>query len=570
MTMRATLSGWCDRAGHGACRAALLVAACLISLILSPSAAAAAGPGAYAATRFDVKATVLPGGSLDVTETITFNFQSGTFQKVWRDIPSSRTDGIDIVHARMDDNAVSRGEGPGHITVSSRGGRLKVEWHFAPTGPSSHTFELRYLARGVAYREGDRDIVRWRLLPAEHRYTIAESRATIVAAVTATEPPALDRRRVERSTATLSAHAIEIVTAGIGDNGWVIAEAHYPGGSLVTTPPAWQQRRLTAAALASRWGMAAAGIFVAGLLVLLVIRQSYPSPGFDVSPTTTTEPPGPLPAALAAALVAKGRASGFQSMATLLDLADRGVLLVHELPRTLGTRNYALSQVSGKHDLADHEAEALTIAFAGVGDEVTMSKARARMARAARRFSNAVNGDLAERGLLDPSRKAVRDRLTLVSIVMLLAAGLGAIGVAPFIPRFEGWPFLLPLALSLAGIVGVVMAAATTSLSDAGLVEAARWYGFKRHLKEVANRRDPDGATIGSRWIVYGIALGLASQWSRYLKKHPATAPPWFIGAADDHAGAGFAAFVGGSAASTSSAGAGGGGAAGGGGSGAG
>ena len=39
------------------------------------------------------------------------------------------------------------------------------------------------------------------------------------------------------------------------------------------------------------------------------------------------------------------------------------------------------------------------VAFAGSGDEVTMSKARARLARGARRFSNALNDDLEERGL---------------------------------------------------------------------------------------------------------------------------------------------------------------------------
>lgn len=199
-----------------------------------------------------------------------------------------------------------------------------------------------------------------------------------------------------------------------------------------------------------------------------------------------------------------------------------------------------------------------------------MSKARARLARGAKRFSDAVNGDLAARGLLDPSRKAVRDRLTAVSVVMLLVAGAGAIGLATLIRRFEGWPFLLPLAFAIAGIVGLVMAGTTTSLSDTGLMQGARWRGFKRHLKELADARDDrGGAPVRSRWIVYGIALGLASQWSRYLKQHPGAAPSWFVVGSDDASGS-FATFVGSSAASTSSGGSGGGGAAGGGGSGAG
>ena len=534
-----------------------------------PAAASAAGPGHYVASRFDVKATVLTGGSLDVTETITFDFQSGTFRKVWREVPTSRTDGIEIVSARMDGVPMTRGDGPGQVTVSGRS-RIRVEWQFPPTGPSSHLFELRYIARGVAYRDGGQDVLRWRLLPSEHRYRIAESRATITAPAGVAVQPALESRRVDQAAASVSAEAVEVVTSGIRPNGWVIAEARYAAGTLVATEPAWQQRGIASAAMAPRWAMGAAAMLVGGIVILLMVRQSYPSPGFDTSPTTATEPPEPLPAALAATLVAKGRASGFQSIATLLDLADRRVLLVRELPRRFGSRSYEISQVAGKHDLAAHEAEALTIAFAGAGDPVIISKARARLARASGRFSRAVNEDLAARGLLEPARKAVRDRLARLAIGMLLIAGAGAIAVAPLLPRFDGWPFLLPLGLAVAGVAGAIMAAATTPLSDAGLMQAARWGGFRRHLKEMANRRgDAGDHTVPSRWIVYGIALGLATPWSRYLKKHPAAAPPWFIGGADEDAGADFAVFVGSGAASTS-AGSAGGGAAGGGGSGAG
>jgi hypothetical protein len=47
----------------------------------------------------------------------------------------------------------------------------------------------------------------------------------------------------------------------------------------------------------------------------------------------------------------------------------------------------------GTHEIEDHETEALTMAFAGRGDDVTMSKARGRLARGARRFAAAANDD---------------------------------------------------------------------------------------------------------------------------------------------------------------------------------
>lgn len=533
--------------------------------------AAADGPGAYIARRFDVHAKVLSGGSLDVTETITFEFQSGTFQNVWREIPESRTDGVEILDARMDGNPVTPGDGPGHILVSRRS-RVRVEWHFAPIGPSTHTFELHYVARGVAYRDGDDDVVRWRLLPIEHRYNITESASTISAPADPRRPAIVESRRSGPVLTSQAEGTVKVVATAIPTNGWVMAEIHYPAGSLITTLPEWQRRQDTAMGLAPRWEMAAAGLFVAALLTLLIIRQGYEPPGFDgFERTTVTEPPEALPVALAAALAARGRFGGSSSMATLtlLDLADRGVLTVRELPRRFGVRAYELSQVPGKHDLADHEAEALSIAFAGGGEAVTMSRARDRVGRGGRRFANALFADLAERGLLDPSRKAVRDRLTAVSLGMIFTGGLGASGLAALIPRYRGWPLLMALALAVCGIIGVVMAAAITPLSDAGLMQGARWRGFKAHLKGLAAAPDGDGATaVRPRWIVYAVGLGLGYQWSRYLKKHPDLAPAWFVASAEDRGG-GFAAFVGAHAVSGSGA-HGGGAAGGGGGSGAG
>ena len=198
-----------------------------------------------------------------------------------------------------------------------------------------------------------------------------------------------------------------------------------------------------------------------------------------------------------------------------------------------------------------------------------MSKAHGRLARGSRRFSKAVSADLAERGLLDPSRKAIRDRLTAVSLGMIFSAGLGSSGLAALIPRYGGWPLLAALALAVCGIIGLVMGAATTSLSDAGLMQGARWRGFKQHLKGLADPRSESGAVaVRSRWIIYAVALGLAPQWARYLKRHPESSPAWFVAAESENAGGAFAAFVGTHAATGS--GAHGGGAAGGGGSGAG
>jgi len=507
-----------------------------------------AGPGDYIARRFDVVARPV-NGSLDVTETITFEFQSGTFRKVWREIPATRTDGIDVIGAAIDGSPATLGDGPGHITISGRT-HTRVEWQFVPVGLSVHVFTLHYVARGVVYRDGPWDVLRWRALPAEHRYAIDASRVQVESGSIHDTP--LETHRVDHASVATTSTGVDIEASGIHSNGWLIADLRYPAGRLIQAQPQWRQRETDAAVLAPRWMLAAAVLLAIGLALIVLTRQGYPSSSIEIGDTTAVEPPEALPAALAAALIGNGRMLGHLAGATLLDLADRGVLTVRELPRRLCVRDYELSQVPGRHDLANHEAEALSIAFGGRGDPVSLSMARRRLARRTRRFALALESDLATRGLLDPDRKAVRNRLMANTVILLLTGAASCILVVVLMPRYGPWPFLLSLALVVSGVAGLITAAATPALSDEGLVQAARWRGFKRHLRALAASRGETGAgAVPSRWIIYGVAAGLAYQWSRYLKRYPAAAPPWFVAAAHDDAGA-FAAFVGSNAVSTS------------------
>jgi uncharacterized membrane protein YgcG len=286
--------------------------------------------------------------------------------------------------------------------------------------------------------------------------------------------------------------------------------------------------------------------------------------------TAATEPPQPLPVAVATALAAKGRMATYGAVTTLVDLADRGVLTVRESKGVFGVRQYTLARLPDTPPLEPHEREALAIAF-GDDREVPLTTARHRLRRKARQFSAAVQSDLAARGFIDPSRKAAHDRITRLAVVMLLVGGVAMVAPAALAQRYGAWPFLVPGAIVAAAIVGLILAATSTPLSDAGLVEAARWRGFKRHLRRLASGdAATSAASVPSRWIVYAVGLGLGLYWARFLKRHPGLAPAWFVADGGDVTPA-FAAFIGSShGASAGGGAAGGGAAAGGGGSGAG
>jgi Predicted membrane protein (DUF2207) C-terminal domain/Predicted membrane protein (DUF2207) N-terminal domain len=524
ITMTSTLTPWRDKLGHA-----------LILLLLA--ATSAFGSGSYTARRFDVYATIKGGGVLDVRETIQFEFQSGTMSMVWREIPSWRTDGIEILDASMDGAAAQ--------PEVRRGVRTRVEWHFPPAGPSTHTFVLHYLVHGVVYRQGDRDVLRWRALPTEHGYWIDASRITIHATVPHADSPTVEAHRaVVNYSRPIPAGGVDIDAGPIRPNGWIIADVRFTAGQIAATEPQWQQHLDDVAALGPRWAITGAAVFLIGVLIAALARRGYPVPSIRPDETTTIEPPSALPAAVAAVLANNGRVPQFTAPVTLIDLADRGLLTISELPRRLGARNFEIAQVPGTHDLEEHEAAALMIAFSEESGPVTLNKARARLARKRRDYRHSLVSDLLEHGFIDPARQAAQDRVTRVAITCLILALLACAGAAAFVPIYGGWTFFVPAGLGIAGIAGLLIAASMTPLTDPALVEAARWRGYRRHLKAAATDPDllmPEG--VPSRWIIYGVALGLAQQWSRYLRKHPGAAPAWCVTLQDD-AGA-FAALIG-------------------------
>ena len=216
-------------------------------------------------------------------------------------------------------------------------------------------------------------------------------------------------------------------------------------------------------------------------------------------------------------------------MATLLDLADRGVVAIRELPRHFGVRNFELSQVPGRHELSGHEAAAVSIAFADAGDPVTLAKARARLARRGRQFSAAVVAELTAMGMLDEPRTVAASRLKMVGLTLLIGGAMLVIPAVMLVNVYGQWPLMIPLAIGLGGFAAIIAGATMVVLSETGLIRAARWRGYRRSLKNIAADREPEHVAFEpSRALIYAVALGLAAQWSRYLKRRPAAVPPWF------------------------------------------
>jgi hypothetical protein len=225
-------------------------------------------------------------------------------------------------------------------------------------------------------------------------------------------------------------------------------------------------------------------------------------------------------------------------MAALFGVADRGVLRIDERSRAFGLRDFTIAEAT-ERSLAPYEERLLEIVFAGAQDgtrSVTLGKARNRLVRQFGKFKAALEPAMVSAGLLDDDRRSVRTRFVAIAILCLIAAGMLSIAFAFIVERFGGWPMMIPLALALVGVAGLMAYGAHTPLSNDGIRRANEWRGFRRYLRDIARDRQPSPGDAAMRQLLpFAVAFGISGVWSAYLKRHRVAAPAWFRSADAAH-----------------------------------
>ena len=521
----------------------------ILAAVIWLGAIVPAAANEYRAERFDSRIEVLSGGSLRVTETIVFRFEKGTFKKVFRVIPTRRTDGVDFVSASMDGVDFPVGSGNGQVSVRRNHG-LRIEWHFPPTSEATHTFVMQYIARGVATTDERADVVAWRALPNEHDYRIDSSTIEILLPAAAIAPPGVRERRVGRWDTGLQPSGLVVTARDIGRNGWLEVSVPLAKGTVVTASPEWQQRRARYESYRNPALVAGAVVFICAVVLLFGLRQGYDPPPPDISaPTLFNGPPDSLPPALAGAVGANGTPKSEHAFATLFALAQRGVVTVEEERGVWGTRAFRLTRNRGTA-LKPHEQTLLDTVFRGKAEaegHVTLRKAHSHVTTRFSAFRHAVVAELADAGLLDPGRQRVRKNYQAVGVGLLLLGPIGMAVVAGLLlQRYGPWMFVVPGAIFVAGLMYLIAGSAHTPLSNEGLRRSAAWRAYRKYLRATPSdgiRHDPRHSP--TTLLPYAVALGLGTVWSKLFKNRTAELPAWFRAASAADAHRAFVAFVG-------------------------
>jgi Predicted membrane protein (DUF2207) len=527
----------------------------ILLLLLVPVVPAYAASGTqalpakdYSADRFDAQITVQNDGTLLVQETVVFKFVGGPFTFVYRDIPTDKTDSIAIQSAYMDDGLFSEGTGSGQVEIM-QDNPIQVKWHFAPTSDATHTFVLNYRVQGVVQKEQNADALYWEALPTQYDYTIRSSTITVTYPQQAT---LLDSPQVRQGTATISTVPNEVTfsASDLSANTLLEIGLRFAPGSLITQPPHWQQQQEFIDALILPFFSAGIVVFLLGtfLLILYYRRQRRHIP-FDVEQNARlSEPPDNLPPAIAGTLL-HSKPSWNEALATLFDLADRGIVgfvvtpddkpgtgFSHKLEWSNET-HYLLERRYQPDDLARYERVLLAILFPyPQRNTIAMTSLSAVWGDSSQApiFTELLKRDMLARGFFDPQRQRFGQGLGAISLLLFFFSAVGIIisliALSGSTPSAAGLLIFPALGLLPIGIVAGFLWAKYSRRSDQGEQEARRWQAFSHYLTDMSTGQQPIGSpALFGQYLPYATSFGLLRNWiTCFQRQGLIKVPSWF------------------------------------------
>lgn len=499
----------------------------------------------YSADRFDQAILVQADGSMLVRETVAFTFVGGPFTYVFRELPTYKTDGITILSASMDERTMPQGSGAGQVEIAYKD-PIKVTWHFAPTSDQNHTFVLTYRVLGVVQKTQGADFLNWEALPTRYDYTIRSSTITVSYPEQAV---LLDVPEVVRGSAHVATtpNIVIFSTHDLRPNTRLEIGLRFRPGSLIVNAPRWQKLNEQAQALILPYLVGGIMIFVVGSLFLAWLYLRYRrrrSFAYAEAPLIT-EPPDDLPAAVVGALLSKG--PGWNSaLATLFDLADRGVLTITQSPEKKWYQahsDFVIEIQSQQADLRPHERGLLEMLFQtkkGLQSTINVSNMGRAYANRQKRFNDLLKQEMIELGFIDEQQQRVRRSFAIISSILPILASIAIVPCLVFGIPNGVWPIVfLPIGVMAMGVTALVLWGISSPLSDKGMQSAVGWKAFFHYLRDLLREKEPQPSPeLFGEYLPYAASFGIADKWVKYFQKRhmDVTIPAWFhaLARADD------------------------------------
>jgi uncharacterized protein (TIGR04222 family) len=567
----------------------LVAAGALGLLLVAPARAQSTGEVIH---DYAVEIEILPDGDLRITERIDYDFGSVLRHGIFRTIPSrfSYDDQNDRVYP-IDDVSVES-DAPDDVDVSEEGSFTKIRVGDPDVEISGrHTYTLTYRVEGALNGFPDHDELFWNAIGNEWQAPIEAARATVSAPASitriacfqgyegSTEPCARahERGAMARFSVGRSLAPFEGMTV-------VVA---IPKGAVPEPAPILEERWSLGRAFSVNGGTVTASVAVIGLLGWGLFRlwsregrdrRFRGSPVDQVLGTTTGEdeavplgegdaeapvefapPEGVRPGQIGTLI--DERANVVDVTASIVDLAGRGFLVIHEIPdRGLFSKtDWRLVRTEADAtELLPYEERLLNGLFRD-GGEVKVSDLKTTFAERLHDIEQSLYADAMGNGWFRARPDQVRTRWAGRGTLLALVG----VGLTFVLARWTHWG-LVGIPVILGGLTLALMARRMPARTAKGTALVRRIRGFRRVIAtaETHMSRWAEQENVFTRYLPYAIVFGLTSKWAKafadlgmtpdtsswYVGPHPFTA----IAFADSIDG--FAVTTGGTLASTPSA----------------
>lgn len=472
-------------------------------------------------------------GTLNVAEKLTLAYTDGTFTFAYRDLPNRRLDAIrniavrqgTMLYRQVDDPESTQ---PYTFSVTQNGSTQRVRWVYPPTGSGTRTFTISYVVDGAIRRFDDHDQIWWSMVFADRDGPMQQAIGRI------TLPQAVPQAQLRADTPD-SAGSISLTPGSAAVAGTNIAAGQeltlrldFPKGVVAGPEPAWQSgaaaeeqfnSTLRPQVDAGLWGGS-------GLLALLFggagvwwwRKRRDPQPGSVRNPTPEQIAPG----------VAGWLAGSNQQamLATIFDLANRGVISIREEPTAAGKSSLiAVHNDVPSASLSQSEQLVLQTLFDGQR-EAEWSKRQSALGGAASAYGALVQQEAAAQGLYDASATGGRKTLINGGLILLLVGALALIVALVMFGRYTGLSALPGGALALIGVVWLMLGASIRGITRRGADLRADWQAFSQRLRDMT----PTGAQAGqfANLLPYATAFGSADKLIGTYAQTPEPLPGWY------------------------------------------
>jgi len=529
----------------------VLILACLILALSTVAGLAYAQGRSVVGERFDVDLTVQTNGDVDVTETRTIAFQGGPFHYGFRTIPLSRLEGITNVEFYEGDRRYqqSSNESPYTFKTSVKGGDFNLRWYFPETSDSTHTFILKYTAKGAVriYDAGDQ--IWWTAVEGDRGYPVQASQVTVHLPEGVNEIQKWESYGATARAEVVDPRTIVFTTEKtIGPGQSLDVRVQFPHGVVEAAPPAWQKEFDAQAAEQGGQGASATnpygqlinllagfiGLFIAvfgtvGLFVLWYTRgRDAPVP---MVAEYLPQPPSHLPPGVVGTLLDE-TADMEDIIATIVDLARRGVITMQEVKHKgfLGIgvrRDFVFEKQDHQETLRPYEKTLLHELFKGRKSR-KLSSLKQKFYQAVPKLQDELYDEVVHEGFFQRSPESTR-RIYIVLGVLGLVLSFITGFLALFVMSFAGAVVCIPFGVGVVSVGMLIFARVMPRKTTKGSEAAAQWQAFKRYLANIEDYADLEQAKgIFDRYLPYAIAFGLADRWVQKFTEVDAPAPPWF------------------------------------------